>query len=127
MLSSLLQPPPTLISETINRYRQNEMFKGAFYLTEEDQYKPHDQVQDLLNEEDEEEEVPALQEPAFDQEGTPSFDQEGTPSFDLEGTLQKKSPPNLIIKAKKRPSCIAESPCRPRKIKMQPNSSGIAL
>ncbi len=54
MLSSLLQPPPTLISETINRYRQNEMFKGAFYLTEEDQYKPHDQVQDLLNEEDEE-------------------------------------------------------------------------
>lgn len=65
ILSSLLQPPPTLISETINRYRQNEMFKGAFYLTEEEQYKPHDKVHDLLNEEDDEEEAPALQDPTF--------------------------------------------------------------
>jgi hypothetical protein len=65
LLSSLLQPPPTLISETIGRYRQNELFKGAFYLTEDDQYKPHDKVQELLNE-DEEEEVPSLQEPAFE-------------------------------------------------------------
>lgn len=65
MLSSLLQPPPTLISETINRYRQNEMFKGAFYLTEEEQYKPHDKVQDLLDEDDEEEEAPLLEEPVF--------------------------------------------------------------
>jgi hypothetical protein len=64
LFSSLLQPPPTLISETIRRYRQNELFKGAFYLTEEEQYKPHDQVQDLLNE-DEEEEAPVLEEPVF--------------------------------------------------------------
>lgn len=63
--SSLLQPPPNLISETINRYRQNDLFKSAFYLTEEEQYKPHDKVQELLNEEDEEEAVPALQEPTF--------------------------------------------------------------
>lgn len=63
VLSSLLLPPPTLISETIGRYRQNEMFKGAFYLTEEDQYKPHDKVQELL---DEEEVAPRLQEPVFD-------------------------------------------------------------
>lgn len=69
LLSSLLQPPPTLISETINRYRQNEMFKGAFFLTEEEQYKPHDKVQELLNEEDEEEAPPALQEPTFVPEG----------------------------------------------------------
>lgn len=68
LLSSLLQPPPTLISETISRYRQNDLFKGAFFLTEEEQYKPHDKVQDLLNEEDEEETPPALQEPAFDSE-----------------------------------------------------------
>lgn len=65
ILSSLLQPPPTLISETINRYRQNDLFKGAFYLTEEEQYKPHDKVHELLNEEDEEG-VPHLQEPAFE-------------------------------------------------------------
>ncbi len=69
LLSSLLQPPPTLISETINRYRQNDLFKGAFFLTEEEQYKPHDKVQELLNEEDEEEMPPALQEPAFATEG----------------------------------------------------------
>ena len=68
LFSSLLQPPPTLISETISRYRQNEMFKSAFYLTEEEQYKPHDKVQELLNEEDEEETPPSLQEPAFETE-----------------------------------------------------------
>lgn len=70
LLSSLLQPPPTLISETISRYRQNELFKGAFYLTEEEQYKPHDKVQELLNEEDEEEKLPALQEPTFESAGS---------------------------------------------------------
>ena len=72
VLSSLLQPPPTLISETINRYRQDEMFKGAFFMTEEDQYKPHDKVQDLLNEDDEDEEAPRLQQPEFPAEETPS-------------------------------------------------------
>ncbi|MCE2983402.1 MAG: hypothetical protein LW832_07535, partial [Parachlamydia sp.] len=36
MLSSLLQPPPQLISETINRYRENALFKSAFFLAEED-------------------------------------------------------------------------------------------
>ncbi len=48
----LLQPPPLLISETINRYRDNALFKNAFFLSEEDQYKPHDKVQELLNEDD---------------------------------------------------------------------------
>jgi hypothetical protein len=64
LFSSLLQPPPKLISETISLYRQNELFKGAFYLTEDEQYKPHDKVQELLNEEDEI--TPSLQEPAFE-------------------------------------------------------------
>lgn len=50
VFSALLQPPPTLISETIGRYRQN--FKDAFYLTEDEQYKPHDKVDELLNEDD---------------------------------------------------------------------------
>lgn len=53
MFSALLQPPPTLISETINRYRENDLFKGAFYLSEEEQYKPHDKVDEILNEEEE--------------------------------------------------------------------------
>lgn len=65
LFSSLLAPPPTLISETINRYRENDLFKGAFYLTEEEQYKPHDKVQELLNE-DGEETIQHLQEPDYD-------------------------------------------------------------
>lgn len=64
MFASLLQPPPRLISETINQYRENAMFKSAFFLTEDEQYKPHDKVQELLNEE-EEEFVPPLQEPEY--------------------------------------------------------------
>lgn len=60
--TSLLQPPPKLISETINQYRENAMFKSAFFLTEEEQYKPHDKVQELLNED---EFVPPLQEPEY--------------------------------------------------------------
>lgn len=83
LFSSLLQPPPTLISETINRYRQNELFKGAFYLTEEEQYKPHDKVQELLDEEDEEETSPSLQEPAFEPEEKPSESaEEGNSAFE---------------------------------------------
>jgi hypothetical protein len=34
ILSSLLPPPPNLISETIARYRENDMFKDAFFLKE---------------------------------------------------------------------------------------------
>ncbi len=34
--SSLLPPPPTLISETIARYKDNALFKDAFFLKEED-------------------------------------------------------------------------------------------
>lgn len=68
ILTSLLQPPPMLISETINRYRENALFKSAFFLSEEDDYKPHDKVQDLLNENDEEDFAPPLQEPTFVEE-----------------------------------------------------------
>lgn len=73
VLTALLQPPPTLISETINRYRQNDQFKSAFYMTEEEQYKPHDKVHELLNE-DEDEVAPPLQEPTFDPEAQISVD-----------------------------------------------------
>lgn len=36
ILTSLLPPPPTLISETIARYKDNALFKGAFF-TKDDQ------------------------------------------------------------------------------------------
>lgn len=35
ILTSLLPPPPTLISETIARYKDNALFRGAFYSKEE--------------------------------------------------------------------------------------------
>jgi hypothetical protein len=35
LLSSILPPPPTLISETIARYKDNAMFKGAFFMRED--------------------------------------------------------------------------------------------
>lgn len=35
ILTSLLPPPPTLISETIARYKNNALFRGAFYSKEE--------------------------------------------------------------------------------------------
>lgn len=67
LFSALLQPPPTLISETIKSYRQNDLFKGAFYLSENEQYKPHEKVQELLSEDDDEERHP-LQSPTFEVE-----------------------------------------------------------
>lgn len=38
ILTSLLPPPPTLISETIAKYKENALFRDAFYTREE--YKP---------------------------------------------------------------------------------------
>lgn len=35
VISNLLPPPPTLISETIARYKDNALFKGAFFSKEE--------------------------------------------------------------------------------------------
>lgn len=35
LVTSLLPPPPTLISETIARYKDNVLFRGAFYTKEE--------------------------------------------------------------------------------------------
>lgn len=37
VISSLLPPPATLISETISRYKDNVLFKGAFFLKDEHQ------------------------------------------------------------------------------------------
>jgi len=63
IFSPLLQPPPTLISETISRYK--ETFKEAFFTPEGDAFTPHDKVQGLL-EEDEEEFTQPLPEPGFE-------------------------------------------------------------
>ncbi len=94
--SNLLQPPPTLISETIERYRKNDLFKGAFFLSEEEQYKPHDKVDDLLNED--EDELPILQEPEFvEEESHESLDSEKTES--MEEIIEANEPPPLSTDA----------------------------
>ena len=49
ILSSLLQPPPNLISDSISHYR--EKFKNAFFVSEED-LQPHAKAETLLKEED---------------------------------------------------------------------------
>lgn len=43
VLSSILPPPPTLISDTIARYKENAMFKGAFFMKDEEQKQGSEQ------------------------------------------------------------------------------------
>lgn len=48
ILSGLLTPPPTLIKETLHRYRENALFQSAFYTKEElenvpEQSLPHEE------------------------------------------------------------------------------------
>lgn len=45
LLSSLLPPPPTLISESIERYRGNELFKNVFIPKEEQRQEIADDVE----------------------------------------------------------------------------------
>ena len=45
VLTGLLPPPPTLISETIARYKENILFKGAFYTKEEGTPAPEKAVE----------------------------------------------------------------------------------
>lgn len=43
ILTSLLPPPPTLISETIARYKDNALFKGAFFLKDDKDIEEEDE------------------------------------------------------------------------------------
>ncbi|MBN9377073.1 MAG: hypothetical protein BGO14_05195 [Chlamydiales bacterium 38-26] len=50
-MSSILPPPPTLISETIGRYKENVLFKNAFYTKEEAEVaKAEDEIVESLAE-----------------------------------------------------------------------------
>lgn len=64
LFSALLQPPPTLISETIGRYK--ETFKEAFFTPETEALTPHDKMNELMNEEGEEEAAEPIEEEAAD-------------------------------------------------------------
>lgn len=44
VLSSLLAPPPNLISETIARYKDNVLFKGAFFSKDEESMEGTDEL-----------------------------------------------------------------------------------
>lgn len=115
MLSALLQPPPTLISETINRYRQDDTFKSAFYLSEEEQYKPHDKVQELLSEDDEEE-APHLEKPLFDEDPSKKNlggDELAEFSYESEEEMILKSRMPLLPKDQDATELPPESPFEP--------------
>lgn len=60
LFSSLLQPPPTLISETIGRYK--ETFKEAFFTPEGEVFIPHGKVEELLGDDEEEKALAESQE-----------------------------------------------------------------
>lgn len=47
VLSSLLAPPPNLISETIARYKDNALFKGAFFLKDEEEDSSEEAFDDV--------------------------------------------------------------------------------
>ncbi len=60
LLSSLLSPPPNLISETIARYKDNVLFKGAFFSKEvetDDLDEDQDEGEETENSGNEEDEV----------------------------------------------------------------------
>ncbi len=44
--SNLLAPPPTLISETLSKYRENALFKGAFYTRDEKDAQDEQEAQE---------------------------------------------------------------------------------
>lgn len=89
LLSSLLQPPPTLISETINRYRENALFKSAFFVSEDEQFQPHGKTEELLNEEDDF----ALQEPAYE----PQKEESEPASPEDESLTSQESSEQLVL------------------------------
>ncbi len=97
LLSSILPPPPTLISETIARYKDNAMFKGAFFL--KDESKEGEEKEGEQGKEDEGIEVP-LEEPrispfAISEEEEEEIYRHRATSFSLEDELmqQPKEPP----------------------------------
>lgn len=101
-LSPLLQPPPTLISETIARYREN--FKEAFFLPEDDSFKPHDKVKELLEEDDEF--TPSLEEPQFEPEFSFAKDQAEIKETEISTMVE---PPKQGLEESDRESLLPES------------------
>lgn len=67
--SSLIPPPPTLISETINQYRNNENFKKAFV-------QPEETSEESVVELDEQSEQSEKLEDSFSHESTPNLESE---------------------------------------------------
>lgn len=68
ILTSLLPPPPTLISETIARYKDNVLFKDAFYVKEEKFKEASEDVSEEISEErssEISEETPEIPQPEY--------------------------------------------------------------
>ena len=88
VFSTLLPPPPTLISETIARYKDNAMFKGAFFTKEEklsEQQAEMDESSIFL---------PPAEELPVTPIAEPAVFSEPITDFELEETLPEKEAPS---------------------------------
>jgi len=95
LFSSLLPPPPTLISETIARYKDNAMFKGAFFTKEEKEAEANtEEEQQLLAEtfHDDMSQVTVEEPPIFTEELEP-FEIEETLSEEPKALVSEETPP----------------------------------
>lgn len=104
MLTSLLAPPPMLISETIARYKENDAFKQAFYSKDElPQEEGEEEKEDLQSEqvplpqpeygtfevsEEEEEAIYKMRKQQLEEEGLHENSEENPAAFFQESPLE---------------------------------------
>lgn len=85
VLSSLLAPPPNLISETIARYKDNVLFKGAFFTKdEEDEAREAEQQKNLEGETE-------------DARGLETVEEEFYHLHEPEGSAEEIKVPNMTL------------------------------
>ncbi len=91
ILSTLLPPPPTLISETIERYRGNALFKDVFYKESDLSLEVEDAQEPISLQEPLEVEAPAQSfSSAFEEEHEFDFSEKETPVLE-ENTDQESN------------------------------------
>ena len=72
-VSTLLPPPPNLISETIKSYKENILFKNAFYTKEEREIGGAEELEKTQLSEEKSQDFTNIIPPLVENEGVPSF------------------------------------------------------
>jgi hypothetical protein len=99
VLSSLLAPPPNLISETIARYKDNALFKGAFFLKDEEEASAEAEAKEAEGETSSE--MEDLEESHSKHLSETIFDTEGVvlPTMSLDYPVYGSVEPSVHLKA----------------------------